>query len=293
MPATNTIDTIDDLIALLDRNPQWLDALRSRLLTPDLLELPARFSELVEQQAAMAKQLAALAKQQAELAEQLAELAEQLAELAEQLAALAKQQEALAKQHSELVEQFIAFREEVRRFIAATERRFAENDRRFDRLEAKTDRLEKKTDRMMDDLGVLKGAHARNAAVEEASTIARDLGLRRTKTLTRDDLWDLTDRADTAAIDRADLRSFRRADLIMEATDEAGASCYVAVEISFTANGRDTTRALRNAEFLTRFTGRRAYAVVSGLRRDDRISDSIDAGAVFWHQLDPEIMEVE
>ena len=221
----------------MDRNPQWLDALRSRILTRDLLELPARFEELAKQQAESAKQL-------------------------------------------------IALREEVSRFIAATERRFAENDRRFDRLE-------KKTDRMMDDLGVLKGAHARNAAVEEATTIARDLGLRRMKTLTRDDLWDLTDRADTTAIDNADLRSFRRADLIMEATDEAGAPCYVAVEISFTANGRDTTRALRNAEFLTRFTGRRACAVVSGLRRDDRISDSIDAGDVFWHQLDPEIMEVE
>ena len=221
----------------MDRNPQWLDALRSRILTRDLLELPARFEELAKQQAESAKQL-------------------------------------------------IALREEVSRFIAATERRFAENDRRFDRLE-------KKTDRMMDDLGVLKGAHARNAAVEEATTIARDLGLRRMKTLTRDDLWDLTDRADTTAIDNADLRSFRRADLIMEATDEAGASCYVAVEISFTANGRDTTRALRNAEFLTRFTGRSACAVVSGLRRDDRISDSINAGAVFWHQLDPEIMEVE
>ena len=247
----NAIDTIEDLIALLDRHPQWLDALRSRLLTRDLLELPARFAELVEQHAALAEQL-------------------------------------------------IALREEVRRFISATDHRFAdidhrfaEVDRRFDRLDAKTDRLETKTDRMLDDLGVLKGAHARNAAIEEASTIARDLGLRRTKTLTRDDLWELTDRADTTGIDRADLRSFRRADLIMEATDEAGASCYVAVEISFTANGRDTTRALRNAEFLTRFTGRSACAVVSGLRRDDRISDSIDAGAVFWHQLDPEIMEVE
>ena len=272
MPAMNTIDTIEDLIALLDRNPQWLDALRSRILTRDLLELPARFEELVEQQAELAKQQTELAKQQAELAKQQAELAKQQAEL--------------TKQHAELAKQLIALREEVRRFIAATERRFAAIDRRFDRLE-------KKTDRIMDDLGVLKGAHARNAALAEASTIARDLGLRRTKTLTSDDLWELTDRADTTGIDRADLRSFRRADLIMEATDEAGASCYVAVEISFTANGRDTTRALRNAEFLTRFTGRRAYAVVSGLRRDDRISDSIDAGAVFWHQLDPEIMEVE
>ena len=139
----------------------------------------------------------------------------------------------------------------------------------------------------------VKNSIARDVAIDEASTIARDLGLRRTKTLTLDDLWELTDRADTTAIDRADLRSFRRADLIMEATDDAGESCYVAVEISYIANGRDTTRALRNADFLTRFTGRNAYAVVSGLRRDDRITDSIDAGAVFWYQLDPEVMDVE
>ncbi len=247
----NTIDTIEDLIELLDRNPQWLDAIRSRILTRELIELPARFAESVERND--------------------------------------------------------RFHEEVSRFIAATDRRFDRLETKTDRietktdhleaktghLEAKTDHLEVKTDRILDDLGVLKGAHARNAAVEEASTIARDLGLRRTKTLARDDLWDLTDRADTTAIDSADLRSFRRADLIMEAADESGETCYIAVEISFTANGRDTTRALRNADFLTRFTGRSAYAVVSGLRRDDRIRDSIDSGAVFWHQLDPEIMEAE
>ena len=33
MPATNAVDTIEDLIALLDRHPQWLEALRSRILT--------------------------------------------------------------------------------------------------------------------------------------------------------------------------------------------------------------------------------------------------------------------
>ena len=160
-------------------------------------------------------------------------------------------------------------------------------------LLARTGRLEAKTDRMLDDLGYLKGAHARNAAVREASAIARDLGLRRTKTLTPDDLWALTDRADTTGIDSGDLRSFAKADLIMEAVDPSGETCYVAVEISYTANGRDTNRATRNAEFLTRFTGRSARPVVSGLKQDDRIRDSIDSGAVFWYQLDPEVMEVD
>ena len=40
-----TINTIEDLIRILDENPEWAEALRSRLLTQELLELPARFAE--------------------------------------------------------------------------------------------------------------------------------------------------------------------------------------------------------------------------------------------------------
>ena len=88
-----------------------------------------------------------------------------------------------------------------------------------------------------------------------------------------------------------DLRSFRLADLIVEATD-AGESCYVAVEISFTANGRDTKRAFRNAGFLTMFTGRRAYAVIASVKVDDRIRGILDDGDVSWYRLDRKTLNV-
>ena len=35
-----TINTIEDLIRVLDENPEWMEVVRSRLLTPELLELP-------------------------------------------------------------------------------------------------------------------------------------------------------------------------------------------------------------------------------------------------------------
>ena len=38
------IDTFQDLLNLLDANPQWVQALRERLLTPELLELPEKFA---------------------------------------------------------------------------------------------------------------------------------------------------------------------------------------------------------------------------------------------------------
>ena len=39
-----TINTIEDLIRLLDENPQWVEALRVRLLTRELIELPEKFA---------------------------------------------------------------------------------------------------------------------------------------------------------------------------------------------------------------------------------------------------------
>ena len=217
------INTIEDLIQILDEHPSWLEALRSRLLTRELIELPERFAQFVE----------------------------------------------------------------------TAERRFADVDRRFDAVEHRLDTLESTVKGLRDDMGILKGAHARAVAVEDAASIARGLGLRRTRTLTRDELWDLTEAADTTDIAPNTLRSFRQADLIMEATDRAGATCYIAVEISFTANGRDTRRAIRNAEFLTRFTGKPAYAAVAGLRQDNQIQLHIDSGAVFWHQLAPTDLEAD
>ena len=96
-----------------------------------------------------------------------------------------------------------------------------------------------------------------------------------------------------AGVAKNELRSFRRADLIVEGLGEAGEACYLAAEVSSTVNGRDTDRAIRNAGLLTRFTGRPAVAVVAGLRHDRRIEQRLEAGEVSWYQLDPQTLEVE
>ena len=43
-----TINTIEDLIQLLDEKPEWVEALRVRLLSRELIELPQLFAEFVE-----------------------------------------------------------------------------------------------------------------------------------------------------------------------------------------------------------------------------------------------------
>ena len=260
-----TIHTIEDLIRILDDHPEWADALRARLLTRELIELPEKFTQFV---AEVNRFVEATNRRFDTLENRVMSIQEDVDTLKEDVSTLKEDVSTLKEDVSTLKEDVGVIKGDV-------------------------GTLKIRVKSIQDDLGPLKGSHARDAALREASIIAEDMGFQRTKTLTQDDLGALLARADTSGIPTNELRSFRRADLIIEATDPNGATCYIAVEISFTVNGRDTTRALRNAAFLTKFTGDRSYPAVAGLRRDDRIHGLIDSGEVFWYQLDPEVLEAE
>ena len=242
------ITTVEDLVRVLDEHPQWLEALRTRLLTRELLALPQTLAD----------------------------------------------------------------------FVAATDRRFAEIDRRFAEVDGRFDVLERQIGQLRNDVAPIKAAHARNAAMNEADLIAEELGLSLVGILDQAELRSLARSADTAGISKHDLRSFRAADLVLRVADPAaahpaaahpaaahpaaadpaaanpaGTERYVAVEVSYTANGRDTERACRNARLLTRFTGRRASAVVAGLRMDERIRPIVESGEVAWYRLPAEALEVD
>ena len=100
------------------------------------------------------------------------------------------------------------------------------------------------------------------------------MGLTWKRTLTHQEVADLVRSSDTSGVPRNELGSFRVADLIVECADTGGETCYAAVEVSYTVNGRDTTRAVRNAGYLERFTGRPARAVIAGDRMDERVRES-------------------
>ena len=112
------------------------------------------------------------------------------------------------------------------------------------------------------------------------------MGFRWVRTLSQDDLLALELAGDTSDLSEGALRSYRRADLAMEVADAAGATHYVVVEVSFTGDERDTTRALRNARLITRFTGHPAHAAIASVRNVHEIQPIIDSGQVFWYELD-------
>ena len=151
---------------------------------------------------------------------------------------------------------------------------------------------------LTNDVGQVKGGHARISAVNDAPGIVmdisedRNLDLTYVRDVTRAELGIIAQNASREGIPTRELRSFRRADLVIEATDDNG-PCYIAVEASFTATQRDASRAQRNAALLTRFTGRPAHAVISSVRKDRNAEAEIAAGNVWWHELEERDMEVE
>ena len=271
-----TINTIEDLVRLLDERPQWLDAVRARVLTRELIELPQT-----------------LARFAAGTNEHFAEVDQQFDKVDQRFDKVDQQFDKVDQQFDKVDQRL----DKVDQRLDKVDQRFDKVDQRFDKVEGEMnerfDKVEGDISGLRDDIAPLKGAHVRSAAVREAGLIAEDMGFALVRTLTSEQVRILSRSESTADISAGDLRSFRRADLIMEVTDGEGETCYVAVEISFTANGRDTTRAVRNAGFLTAFTGKRSVAAVAGLRRDDRIDESIESGEVFWHQLDPSDLEAE
>ena len=136
-------------------------------------------------------------------------------------------------------------------------------------------------DRMEGDSGTLKGHWARNTAVSDAAGIAHDMGLEFVRTLNASDLMEMA--GDQLGLDTG--RSFRRADLVIEATRD-GAPEYVALEVSYTADQRDSGRAIRNAGLLTQFTGRPATAGVASVRNTHEVEQLGESGELYWHPLE-------
>ena len=176
------------------------------------------------------------------------------------------------------VDSFIAAQEQInaeQRQFNAEMREFRSEQRQFNT------RIEVRMDRMNDDLGIAKGFYAQSIVVADAKGIAGDMGLTYIRTLGLDNLAAIVSNSGLPVNVR---RSFRYADLVFEASDDSGV-LYVAMEMSYTADRRDTDRALRNAGILTEFTGRPARAAIASVKNDRETQELVDSGDVYWHPL--------
>ena len=275
----STINTIDDLVRIVRENQEYRAVLRRELLTDDLLALPAQFVEMRSTQNDMRDTQNSILKTQSELIETQNRILLDLAETR------STQRDMLRTQNEMLITQ---------RDMLKTQ---SEILRRLDNVEAHSRRLS-------DDFGNFRGSYAGIAVVKHAAGIAirldeaKSLGIDElaTKVLSREMIRALAGEYGSerlASIPRSERESFYLSDLIIEVAKTDGTTCYIAVEASYTCNGRDTARALSHADLITRFTGKEAWPVIAGVRMDRQIQPLVDGGQVFWYSMEDEEMEPE
>lgn len=137
---------------------------------------------------------------------------------------------------------------------------------------------------MLGDSSFIWRAIAQDRVVDTAEFIPLDLGMQYERNMTSGELARIAMTAASGQALSSDLKSFRNADLVIVAS-ENGETRYLAVEFSFTADQRDTRRAIRNAEILSEQTGHVSMPVIASVRTTREVQEEVDAGQVYWHQL--------
>ena len=187
----------------------------------------------------------------------------------------------LGEELLQLPVRFDAFVEEFETFAKEQGNRLENVNNLVREQNTRTTNFEERVGRVEGDTSTLKGDFARSQTIQDAQGIASDIGLEFVQTLSTRDLTDMAG----DALPRDIGRSFRNADLVIEATDGTDTR-YIAMEISFTADRRDSDRAIRNAGLITQFTGKPAQAAIGSVRNDREVAEAVESGAVYWHPLE-------
>ena len=181
-----------------------------------------------------------------------------------------------------LPEQFASFVTDQQQFTRQVVQRFDKVDQRFDKVDQRFDRIDR-------NMGQIKSGHALFSTERNAVLIADMLDLDWQRTLNQKALSRI---ARDLQLNRNERISFIQADLVLEVVDQDGAEYYLAVEVSFTADTRDTDRAKRNANFLELSTGLPGIAAIASVHNDHSVQSLVKSGEVRWIEITDQMMEV-
>ncbi len=266
-----TINTSDDLIRLLREDPAFYAEARRLILSDELLALPERFAALANRVDNF------MGEQRAFNKEQVA-TNQRVDHFIEEQRAFNKEQVATNQRVDHFIEEQRVFNQRVDNFIDG-QRVFNDEQRKFNDEQRVTNR------RLETAIGDLRGDQAYRICRERADEIAEELGFSVIDIITGLPLRELFRSNPPPDFTPGDRRSFYHADLIMWVRDSQGNPAYLAVEASYTADERDTSRALRNAEFLRHITGLPAHAAIASRQNDRTIQELLDGETILWHQL--------
>jgi hypothetical protein len=241
-----TVNEFEDLIRILEAQPEWRARLRALVLTDELLALPEMVRELVAAQQRTEAAVAELVVAQQRTEATVAELA-------------AAQQR--------------------------TEARVDRLDQVFAQLVEAQQRTEAHLAQLAKDVGKLRGDGVENRYRLHATAYFGTI-VRRTHVLTDDERSDLFDAAmDRGALSLAEVRDIALADAIVRGLiREDQRQVYLVVEASLTVGHEDVERAARRASLLAR-TGVEAIPVVAGEELASGVPRQAQAAGV-WQVTD-------
>ena len=135
-----------------------------------------------------------------------------------------------------------------------------------------------KLDGIKNDIGEVKGGHARSAMLSNAALIADALDCQLIAEVPRGVLLGFAQVAEVDGQPRNEVESFKNADMVLHVMNASNHPCYIAVEASFTVAGHDVSRAARNAGYMYKYTGLPSLAVVAGVDVLQDAQELIDQG---------------
>lgn len=159
---------------------------------------------------------------------------------------------------------------------------------RFDRIEARLDALTRDMKTVRNDVGSIKGWVARfEFDRDREDFIIEETGFESVEIVSRAERREMMrTHGDILGATKGERRSFVRADALARVVDSEGRDAFLAVEVSYTVHWQDTSRAIRNAGFLTKITGLPAYAAVAGTRVNARSQRTVDSGEVLFMEME-------
>ncbi|MDR7568157.1 MAG: hypothetical protein QN143_07275 [Armatimonadota bacterium] len=261
-----TVKDFQSLLRLLERQPQWKDALRASLLGEEFLELPNLVRSLVQAQRATQRELRALAEAHRLTQQDLQGLAEQVRTLTD---AQVRTQQDLR-----------ALTEQVRALADAQARTQQE-------LQALAD-AQRRTEQVVRELvqttGALKGENLERRYRERAASYFQRI-LRRIRVLDHQQLGLLLDDAlDQGRITPDERAQVLEADVVVTGLAD-GREVYLLAEVSGTVTAHDVRRARARAEILEKATGSPVLPAVAGEQLSDDDKTQEEAPTV-WRVLD-------
>ena len=267
MTTANTVSTMEDIIRILREQPEIREAVRREILTEELLNLPRQVAEM----AAILRDVLATLQQHTEA----------IAEIRGDVSGLKTDVSGLKTDVSELKTDMA----EVKADVAELKTDMVEV--KADVSELKTDMVEVKADvsELKTSVAELKGSDAIGAAERRYGFIAFELGLKARHLLDSADIAQFVAHEAASEFSPSDLQSFMNCDLMIFAESPTEGECYIVVQVSYTVDHSDISRAITHSQMVTRFTGLPAYPVVAGMERAGVTERRLASGAVHWYRI--------